>query len=395
MGGLKLLRAANPKLFSDTECDKYPTSYEELSVFLKREQVYSGAELPTELDYLDSVLYGDGERGIDLDRKLRVEYALFKASTIQTERAGPGPSLDELVILNEQVQGAHKQKTSEFAQKQHAFYTALLALLQSVSLDHVTLQSVLTAAEGGRDCDDLEKSVSGVSRSIQPSPLDEVTSYLISGALQHGVDLKPSTLEAESPRDDVTFFKECIDSLLRNVESAQPLAGSHNTEYDRKDESADSDIAVALKDLQLAHSFLTKKFEGDRNEYLRSIDKLTRTNKELSHELLTYHSELSTVRENCDILTKEREELKSQLECHSSLSTPNLVQSSPVSNASVSSTASGSKPYSIGVMRNEFKKVLTDTQNRYEKELQEERDLRKQLEQELASFRARRSGYNL
>ncbi|CAR30342.1 Pea2p [Lachancea thermotolerans CBS 6340] len=395
MGGLKLLRAANPKLFSDPECDKYPTSYDELSVFLKREQVYSGAELATELDYLDSVLYGDRERGIDLDRKLRVEYAMFKATTMQNERAGPGPSLDELVVLNEQIQNAHKQRTSEITQKQNAFYAALMALLQSVSLDQAALQSILTAAEGGRDCDDLEKSSSGMSRSIQPSPLDEVTSYLISGALQHGVELKPSTLEPESPRDDITFFKECIDSLLRNVGLTQPPAENQDRDNDRKDETGDSDVAVALKDLQLAHSFLTKKFEGDRNEYLHSIDKLTRTNKELSHELLTYHSELTTVKENCDALTKEREELKSQLEYHTSLNTPTLVASSPVSNASASSAASGSKSYSIGVMRSEFKKVLTDTQNRYEKELQEERELRKQLEQELSSFRTRRSGHNL
>lgn len=384
MGSLKLLYAANPRLFSDLEYDRYPTSYDELSVLLKREQVHQGSELvtelATELDYLDSILFEDKDKGIDVEKKLRVEYALFKASAMaRAETAVEGPTLRDLQSWSEQIESARVDPAyNKTLKMQDDFYRAIVCFLRSVALDQDTLQAVIKAGNLGHESEDFDKSLSG-SRQLHQSQLDEVTSYLISGALQRGIDLKPKLKKTESVRDDVAFFKDCIDSLLSNINSQQ----IPKEESDSLD-SESSDTAVAFKDLQLAHNFLTKKFEDDRNEYLHSIDKLTRTNKELSHELLTYHSKISSLKDACDDLTKKNEQLKANVEPAST-----AIMMSPTS--SPSSVTSGGAPYSISAMRNEFKRVLTDTQVKYEKELQKERDSRRRLERELEALKQHRA----
>ncbi|SCU99779.1 LANO_0F03598g1_1 [Lachancea nothofagi CBS 11611] len=361
----KLQKWSNPRLFSESRYDQYPTSYGELKEWLKHEPVESPGGAPTELDLVDLVLYGGQNGELDLEKKLQVEFALYQATAgkLSGESAGQQRSNSNVPM----VAGLSNESPA--------------SLLSSVALDQDKLQAIWNLRPDHPTADDLDVSTSG-SRNLQQSQLDEIISYLLSGALQRGVDLKP---DSHAPQDEVAFFKQCIDALMHQI------GPSSTTRELQQEDSEVNDMATAFKDLQLAHSFLTKKFEEDRNEYLHSIDKLAKTNKELSHELLTYHSKLAGLKEKCDTLIQQREVLMDQIEALP-ISTPSSAGTSPntigiSSVSSPSSTTSNGKSYSIGVMRTEFKKVLTETQTKYEKELQEERIRRKRLEHELATIR--------
>ncbi|SCU78267.1 LADA_0A04764g1_1 [Lachancea dasiensis] len=360
----KVLIWSNRKLFSESSYDQYPTSYADLKALLEREPVGRLLEVSQGLNVVDSVLYGGQAGDLDVRQKLRVEYALFRAGTGQKQTPSDMAHKDVL-------SGLHKLSDG-----------ALLSLSGLAALDEAKVDSIWSLHQDMQTTDeDFDQSISG-SRTVQQSPLDEVTSHLMSSALQRGLELKPKT---QAPLDDVAFFNQCVDTLLDMVGSPTH-AGSAARNRDSSDDSV-NDTATALKDLQLAHSFLTKKFENDRMEYLHSIDKLTKTNKELSHEVLAYHGKVADLDRKCQGLTQERSGLVEQIDNMIAISTPTTIVTSPSS--SPGSTASNGKSYSIGVMRTEFKKALTETQSRYEKELREEKAVRRRVEQELEALRSR------
>ncbi|SCU83692.1 LAME_0C06172g1_1 [Lachancea meyersii CBS 8951] len=340
----KLQKWGNPRLVSDSRCNYYPTSYGELNAWLKCNYPLEvpGAG-PTALDLLDAVLYAREDGELDLEHKLRAEYAMFKASS-----------------------GSFKARAREPQEDSNGELASLVQILGSLALDEGKLEALWRLQ---RDFDgpqrNSDSNVAGASRSLQQSQLEEVTSYLLSSALQRDIQLKPP--QGPAPHDDIAFFKQCIDALM-NIVDSKPMAPplDHNT-------TLSDDTATALRDLQLAHSFLTKKFENDRNEYLHSIDKLNRTNKELSRELAERAKQVATLEDKCKSLKQQREILTTHVE--------NLPVSTPVS--SPSSNTSNGNMYSIGSMRAEFKKVLTEARLKHEEELERERSLRKRLEKEL------------
>lgn len=372
MSQLKLLQSANPILFSAEEYDRYPTTHVELKQYL--EAPHAPERPATIIDYLDSILFCEEDNEIDLKKKLSVEYALYKASGLASSVA----SLEELQNWCTQISNGDGRNVDQ--ETKEKLYSSLLAGLQSVSIENVSALALMSA-NLGRNGDDYDRSLSS-SRHLQQSQMEELTSYLISSSLQKGIDLKPIEKQQPLP-DDMNFLKQCIDDLISKCEAKEQVVRVQSPV------KSSSELELALKDLQLAHSFLTKKFEGDRNEYIHNIERLSKTNKELSNELQSFQSQISDLKENCKNLEDQRKKLKDELS-QSSFVTPRAQSSAdvsfPMSPTSDMSSPSGSgRPYSLAIMRAEFKKILSETQKKYERELQEERQTRKQLEKELAS----------
>ena len=217
--------------------------------------------------------------------------------------------------------------------------------------------------------------------------------------------------------------KPAHSSSLGDQEAGSKDSKANEDEKEKSKDKQIHELNIALSDLQLAHNFLTRQFENDRLEYSRDIEKLTRTNRELQEKLLNYHSDLVKAENKLqkaelklDSLTSLSQSLKPETLLKHDTGTPSSGLESPfrdvtfpdmVSPLDVATTrgtssvdGSNSTPgtpvgntnlelgssipsNSLSIMQNEFKKLLTETQRRYETEINRERNLRLQLEKEL------------
>lgn len=276
------------------------------------------------------------------------------------------------------------------------------------------------------DANPNDSFTDNICGSSSDDSIQEVTSYLLSNTIKKGIDLKPKG----EINDSTQFLKNCIDSLIdvivtnrtKNIVSQVEVSGksnsSNNNKMDKKDkldESTDpkfkeletklAEMTTAFNDLQLAHNFLTKQYENDHNDSLKNIEKLTRTNKELQEKLLKYHSTLSKrgnggkIYETNDtkdsddddddnnnndnensIFHSSNKNFTSPILGHNEVWTPQT----PSSNKNnVPNTNNSMNSPSLSMMKNEFRRLLTETQHKYEKEINRERQIRKQLQYEL------------
>ena len=217
--------------------------------------------------------------------------------------------------------------------------------------------------------------------------------------------------------------KPAHSSPLGDQEARSKDSKANEDEKEKSKDKQIHELNIALSDLQLAHNFLTRQFESDRLEYSRDIEKLTRTNRELQEKLLNYHSDLVKAENKLqkaelklDSLTSLSQTLKPETLSKHDTGTPSSGLESPfrdvtfpdmvspldVATARGTSSVDGSNSTpgtpvgntnlelgssipsnSLSIMQNEFKKLLTETQRRYETEINRERNLRLQLEKEL------------
>lgn len=281
------------------------------------------------------------ELPMDLDSQLKLEFALY--------------------LINESANGSLSTKGTTFLQK-----------LGSVDVD--TLKELVQLVL------ENDKSLANKSTDEDEGKVEQITSYLISSSISKGINLASidNSSNEEGVHDPISFCKKNIDILLdaypQNSSSSLQHAPLSTSELELNDISKQQDLQTAITDLQLAYKFLKSKYENDRDEYQATIETLNKTNKELSEELLHYHSKL-----------KEREEkskVTSQMQ-----SIPMDIDrsfSQAISESSdIKSSTSASNHQSFSMMKQEFKRILADTQLRYEKELEQERLLRQQLENKL------------
>lgn len=367
---MALMVRASPMLFSRERYEEYPMEYAELKHYLTSNGI---EEFPrrqpkpyTHVDYLDYLLYRDDETGstIDLNKKLLCEYALYQ---VQSHRGIEGSvTMEKLMSL--------EPRSLEW----YECVTSLLETINATNLDIPLLQgSDGTSSPGKERPEGVQRSNTIIKKNRE---LQELTSFVLSNAIKKGIELKPVNMD-----NPLEFLKNAIETIIAS--SSQP----------QKEEDPQMDsLETAFKDLQLAHSFLTKQFENDRNEYLQNIEILQRTNKELQQKLLDYHSDLSQAENKLQETERELEENNkraSQPQRKSfNITSPILSgdawnEPSPGSAKSFNSAATNA--HSITIMRTEFKRLLVESQRRYEKELQEERDARLKLEKELESLRRR------
>lgn len=390
------MEKANPLLFSQDRVEQYPFQYDELKQFITTKDA-SGISLPyqqenryaTEGDYLDFLLYrtSDNDTSINLEKKLACEYALYQVQNQKSQGKLPKEiemSLGDVMKLKANSDEWYKQIMS------------ILETINAIELDTTMFKkanndigsSSLMMKDGSHmniynnknvSMLDIHQNESNITvEEIQDNKsteivLQELTAYLLSNSIKKGIDVKPSRVD-----DPVEFLKSGIDSILNETSQSEKLISEARKRSIKRSNTYKNarELETAFEDLQLAHSFLTKQFEHDREEYTRDLEKLTYTNKELQHKVLNYHSSLLASEVNVSNLEVELKDLKESGQS-------NVSVFSPVSLSSNVSTGLNS----ISIMRNEFKKMLTDTQRKYEKELDKERNEKEILERELQALK--------
>ncbi|CAI4060436.1 hypothetical protein N7582_001617 [Saccharomyces uvarum] len=396
---LELSRKANPLLFSPERYEEYPLKYDELKEYLFSQNPshpHHNNRPYTSVDYFDYLLYTSksDKSEIDLDKKLVSEFALYYVQKNRRNSDELAPTLNDLLKL-------------EPGSKE--WYELMLEILESINttgMNQLARENKNSFPNSKRarsstntaGTDNFSKSSNRAADATDDTKevLQELTSFLMSNSIQKGIDIKPIPLD-----DPVNFLKNGINSILNtcvNLEKTTPLPStSLNASADQEKNTSNKleELETAFSDLQLAHNFITKQFENDRAEYVQDIEKLTRTNRELQDRLLNYHSNLNKTEKkvyDLEQTNKELEEANNKL--HSNRS--NFSISSPVSSpatwdpaspSSIGSPTGGSGSRSLSIMTGEFKKVLTSTQRKYERELSEEREHRYKLEKELAMLK--------
>lgn len=410
----QLLNDANPLLFAPERVDEYPLDPVELSQFLNNFSV--NRERPfTAVDQMDYLFYTDpSTQELDLSKKMACEYAMFQLQSYKNKKEISDPmTFEQLMKLDLNSKD---------------WFDNLLLLLDSINGTKLDLNKLKILEENTQLLDDkLDKSKTMLNEEgtndtslINESGEDvvhEITSYLLSNSIKKGIMVKPS----ENVNDPLKFLKNGIDSIIdtayENSKNNNSISHDNSFSHDNSvnDDSEDhigkiedednntnkkdlqsklDEMTTAFKDLKLAHNFLTKQFANDRNDYLKDIERLTKTNKELQNKLFANQSEMTKLEDKLHKL--ELEDLKkpefdailprtpSATEVTSPILSnverwlPNTPNGIPDNN----STSNLNSP-SISIMRNEFKRLLTETQRKYEKEISHERDIRKQLETEL------------
>ncbi|CAI4038619.1 hypothetical protein SMKI_05G2310 [Saccharomyces mikatae IFO 1815] len=397
---LELSRRANPLLFSPERYEEYPLKYDELKQYLLSQNPshpHHNNRPYTSIDYFDYLLYRNknDDSEIDLDRKLVSEFALYYVQKEHLNSDDSDPTFNELLRL---------QPCST------EWYEMMLKILQSLNTTGInqltkennnhflhTKRVRSSTTLGGTDKLNSSSNHNGHANDDKNEVLQELTSFLMSNSIQKGIDIKPIPLD-----DPVKFLKNGINSILDTCVNLEKTTSSTHTSLNvaaiQEEDSCKKveELETAFSDLQLAHNFLTKQFENDRAEYVQDIEKLTRTNRELQDKLLNYHSNLSKTEKKLHDLeqtNKELEKVSNKLNSNKhniSISSPvsSPVTWGPSSPSSVGSPTSGSGSRSLSIMTSEFKKVLTSTQRKYEKELSDEREHRCRLERELALLKS-------
>lgn len=447
MYDMDLLRRANPVLFSPERYDEYPLGYDDLMQYLSTKDITSQSDPQhnrpyTYIDSLDFLLYSqdEDEIDIDLDKKLACEYALYYAQSKKRQNKHKRMSLlGSRKYLDDLLYGG--------ANHSRDWYEAVITMLENLSITELDpdtvgkLERLVKTNKSGVNVSMLSHNMNGFqkpefprSRKQSGSGLDlmrdnngshsevfsghtlnesddtmeeesqgiiqDLISYLISNSIKRGINVKPTNLN-----NPVEFLKGAIDEILdAKTDSLDNKPQDRSSNIDTLEtsvtpvnfhEADTNELKTALNDLQLAHSFLTKQFETSRLEQSQTINRLTKTNRELQDKLLKYHAKISKLEEKL----KVTEDAKTQLEdaAHKINMKENLLLSSPIMapelfspstpTSGLNSSPSNNNSHSITVMRNEFKRMILETQDKYEKELAEEREKRLKLEKEFEELK--------
>lgn len=371
---LSLLQCANPLLFSQKNYEEYPFEYQDLKRYLGTND--DGENTPrrnikpfTHINYLDMLLY-QNDGNFDLNRKLVSEYALFQVQ--RSKKLNKLPQLDDFYQLE------NLKQLQPFTAEWYRFILVLLESINATNIEPLLLKNShplkMLEQMSGTDLQTRTPTDSSTAGTLQ-----DLTSYVVSRAVQRNIELKPLHLD-----DQVEFLKTAFNTIL---DSETPARNMNN------DENKQS-LQTAVNDLQLANNFLTKQFRNDHAAYVQNIEKLQRTNKELQQKVLDYHSELVKSEQKLQEMEKTIKEMEhsnagnrsSNFNYTSPVMTSEMwFPGSPASASSGNSISSSSQ--SIGVMRTEFKKLLTETQRKHDRELQLERESKLELQKELEQLR--------
>lgn len=436
-----LMFKANPLLFSPERYDQYPLDHEELMHYLTSALSSGAAVCPrpvTATDEFDYLLYRDdatsssrtsanidhltgkntvlsgsagggssssGNIELDLDKKLACEFAIYQTHIRNKSQQKKSKDRDSKTAMPKDFSQLLQMKMGS-----DEWFEEMLYLLESVNATNIDLSSLSGMSIASKD----EKSINSASASHSGNKTDnvlnndnndtnmqETISYILSNSIKSGVDIKP---QFQNVKDDLRNGNSSEKEYLRNIIDSVIEMAKNNRDNEKTNAKSEEDnemkmkeMNIALNDLQLAHNFLTRQFENDRIEYSKDIEKLTKTNRELQEKLLNYHSDLVKT-ENELQETQEKLQIKELNPTIQGSNTPifkgigdDLGMMSPInidrdnvrsSQGSLDSKGEGKgSSYSLTLMRNEFKKLLTETQRKYEVELAKERELRKELEQ--------------
>ena len=274
---------------------------------------------------------------------------------------------------------------------------------------------------------ELANSHRGEQNASENTLMDELVSTLLSLAVQRNIHLPPlDTKSADSMGGRIEWFKECIYKVAggqghngsRNLATAGAESGAGLDDVSSPIGNGDDDDRRALKDLQFAHSYLTKKYEEEVSQHAKSMnnmitkyqqceDLLKQSNFELSkvsNQLLRLEIQNAELTRKLEAKTKEAHELQMKnnllrvdnLGMGSATTPPASADSasadSPTSllSASSSGNPSSNSSVSVRILRMEFKKLVEQMNARFTRELEAEQTETRRLEELLELHKARR-----
>lgn len=278
--------------------------------------------------------------------------------------------------------------------------------------------------------------------------VDNLLSYIALVAAQHSFTLPSPPVGADSTLPQLLeWAQQCFEAILTQQSSQSKQLPTPPTTMDASTSEPNnssnnkviSDLKTALNDLRFSHEYLTKEYEYEREsshktiqEYRRKLitlerdlqkskDQLTRSasngllsagnsnGKSLSasassSSLLGPTVELAVKDQEISRLRKELNQLRIEKIDNGSLPPSNLPLPSLTVVQLQSADDLGSVrsnddllsplgqlliggPRSSGILRKEFRKIVSDMQDQYELELSQERLLRRQLQDELDKIR--------
>lgn len=264
----------------------------------------------------------------------------------------------------------------------------------------------------------------GGQNASENTLMDELVSTLLSLAVQRNVSLPPlDTKAAESMDGRIGWFKECIYKVAGAAEGPRDRDQDSGAASASRSAAGDDDENYrALRDLQFAHTYLTKKYEEEVSQhgqamnsmvakYQQCEDLLKQSNFELSkvsNQLLRLELQNAELTKKLDARTKDAHEL--QLKNNllrvdylglAPATTPpasadsaeapadSLSLSLPSPASSASSATMPSSSVSVRILRMEFKKLVEQMNARFARELETEQTEKRRLEELVELHRQR------
>ncbi|KAG7193298.1 uncharacterized protein KQ657_000709 [Scheffersomyces spartinae] len=271
--------------------------------------------------------------------------------------------------------------------------------------------------------------------------VDNLLSYIALVAAQHSFTLPSPPKGADSTLPQLLeWAQQCFEAILTQQAQTQAQAQAKQlptppaTTGNETNNKVITDLKTALNDLRFSHEYLTKEYEYEREsshktiqEYRRKLISLERDLQKSKYlhnltasngfqgdsgkksistsastssllgpsvELVVKDQEISRLRKELNQLKIEKIDNNSQPPSNLPLPSLNVVQLQSVDDlGSVRSNDGSVSPVggqqlagaslSSGILRKEFRKIVSDMQDQYELELSQERLLRRQLQEEL------------
>ncbi len=290
----------------------------------------------------------------------------------------------------------------------------------------------------------IEQNIEVVGRKYHggiEKALEELVASVISLSIQRGIAVpQPDLQNMKNFIGRITWCKQCIAKLVQglapasgtSVDGKRTSSGAENQVEAGSDAATDSkgqrlggsegegdggkidELRTALNDLQFAHVYLARQYEDERNRYHKSLNQL-RLKLSQSQELLAGSNEQLTnqTQQSLKLETKLSEMLTELSECKKQLHEKSMqisilrmdhlgeptesdrpsdgqarfsasgdeleLMRSPRSHASDSGSFN-SNAVSAPILRMEFKKIVKQMNEDFEKEIEKERTERRRLE---------------
>ncbi|KAI5951825.1 PEA2 [Candida jiufengensis] len=351
-------------------------------------------------------------------------------------------SLQNQLIINTQDLESSRQKLNN-----HNLSCLLLGYIEDIKRSQEEDQFSKPSSSHTNSPGKISSSTLSSPKKLHNSQklIDSVFAHIASIAAQRGISL-PSPSSALSNEDDEEndsrsiWLQQCIDTILLNSPSPSPDSNTYNDTSISKSTTEDKpkDYKTAFNDLRFSYEYLAKEYELSKlstsksiQEYKKKLDKVERLKnlENSSTSTLTSPSKLSLETKDKEI-SKLRKELLSLKIDKMGSSSSNLITSpslepnystTSITNSSlflsngqsvstrgsstsnpgstisdeddINSIHSLNKPIttnngiSNGMLRKEFKKIVSEMQDQYEIELTEEKIRRQKLEEELEELK--------
>lgn len=223
-------------------------------------------------------------------------------------------------------------------------------------------------------------------QGVDEGEADDLISILVSKSVQRDVQLPPPGWNETK----VEWFKDCIDKLMSASTIQAPglehaPESLHEQELLQQQQKSRNNIPLnsetAMRDLQFAHEYLTKKYADEVATHARTLT----TRKQLETQLATVTNEMARVARDDVKLRHDAEQLKQavaerdqaiyKLERELALL---RVEHTPLSTSGAAGPNSGggsSASSSVSLLRTEFKRIVQDLNRRHAEELRRVQDL--------------------